>query len=424
MSGEPLVDRDPATLRGYDKNTRTHTTEQLTAIRRSIDRFTFTNPVLLRDNGIDIGAGHARVAAALLAPALKTVPTRIIPGLTDDEWRAYIIADNQLAITGSGWSEDLLRSELLDLRTSGFDISLTGFDSIELSNLFAPRTGETDPDEVPPPPADPVSQLGDLWILGDHRLICGSSTDPSTVERLLNGAQPHLMVTDPPYGVEYDPNWRNSADRSTKIVGRKIGATALGAVQNDDRADWREAWALFPGDVAYVWHAGLNGPVVGQSLIACGFEIRSQIIWNKSAHIIGRGDYHWKHEPCYYAVRKGKAGHFNRADRTQNTVWDISHKRSETGHSTQKPVECMRRPIENNSKPGDAVYEPFSGSGTTIIAAQMTSRRCYAVELNPAYVDLGVQRWMQFTGQEAFHEDGRSWAQVVSARVADEDAVE
>ena len=175
-------------------------------------------------------------------------------------------------------------------------------------------------------------------------------------------------------------------------------------VLNDDRADWREAWALFPGDVAYVWHArSAVSRRLPASLEASGFAIRSQIIWDKTRLVIGRGDYHWQHEPCWYAVRKGSKGHWA-GDRKQTTVWAIPHRKSETGHGTQKPVECMRRPIENNSSPGQAVYEPFCGSGTTIIAAEMTGRICHAIELDPAYVDVAIMRWQAFTGRAAMLE--------------------
>lgn len=240
--------------------------------------------------------------------------------------------------------------------------------------------------------------MAKLRLKSKHRIMCGDSTSAEDVARLLDGAKPHLMVTDPPYGVEYDPNWRNEADRAN---GKPYGARAVGLVSNDDKADWREAWALFPGDVAYVWHAGLFAPVVADSLAACDFHLRSQIIWSKSNFAIGRGDYHWHHEPCWYAVRKGRKGHWA-GDRKQTTVWEIAKPaKSETGHGTQKPVDCMKRPIENNSKPGDAVYEPFSGSGTTIIAGEMTGRRVFAMELNPAYVDIAVKRWEQFVGGKA-----------------------
>jgi DNA modification methylase len=188
-------------------------------------------------------------------------------------------------------------------------------------------------------------------------------------------------------------------------------------VLNDDRADWREAWALFAGDVAYVWHAGLHAGTVADGLLACGFALRSQIIWDKGQLVLSRGDYHWSHEPCWYAVRQKARGHWS-GDRKQTTVWQIPKPaKNETGHSTQKPVACMQRPIENNSSPGQAIYEPFSGSGTTIIAAEMTGRICLAVELSPAYVDVAVQRWQQFTGEEATLDgDGRSFAEIRAQR--------
>lgn len=195
--------------------------------------------------------------------------------------------------------------------------------------------------------------------------------------------------------------------------GSAVGGRAIGKVRNDDNADWSEAWALFPGDVAYIWHAGNKAHIVASSLNDAGFNIRAQIIWAKNNMVIGRGDYHPKHEPCWYAVRKGKKGHYC-GGRKQTTVWDIDKPmKSETGHSTQKPVECMKRPVENNSSPGQAIYEPFSGSGTTIIACEMTARCCYAMELNPSYVDMAIMRWQNFTGEEAVHEaSGRTYSKV------------
>jgi DNA modification methylase len=215
---------------------------------------------------------------------------------------------------------------------------------------------------------------------------------------VLGDVKPLLMVTDPPYGVNYDPDWRNRADRAN---GKPYGARAIGLVTNDTRSDWREAWALFPGEVAYCWHAGLHASDTQAAFEACGFELRCQIVWAKSNFAIGRGHYHVQHEPCYYMVRKGGTGHWA-GDRKQTTLWQIPKPaKSETGHSTQKPVECMKRPIENNSSPGQAVYEPFSGSGTTIIAAEMTGRACLAIEITPEYVDVAVLRWQAFTGQKA-----------------------
>ena len=214
---------------------------------------------------------------------------------------------------------------------------------------------------------------------------------------LLGGVRPHLMVTDPPYGVEYDPAWRQRA-------GVNTNTKKSGKVLNDDRADWREAWALFPGEVAYVWHASLFTREVLDSLEACEFEHRAMIIWAKDRFTLGRGHYHWQHEPCWYVVKKGRTGHWG-GDRKQSSVWNIKAREdSGHGHGTQKPVECMRRPIENNSSPGQAVYEPFSGSGTTIIACEQIARVCYAIELNPIYVDVAIRRWQDFTGQRAYLE--------------------
>jgi DNA modification methylase len=388
------------TLIPYARNTRTHSEAQVAQIAGSIREFGFTNPVLI-DNESGIIAGHGRVLAAQKL-GLGEVPCIRLAHLTDTQRRAYIIADNKLALN-AGWDEELLALELADLREDGFDLELTGFDGDELANLLAETTeGQTDPDEVPEPPVDPVSVLGDVWVLGKHRIACGDCTDQGTVDRALNGVKPHLMVTDPPYGVEYDADWRNKAKRAD---GTPIGAKAIGTVANDDRADWRDAWALFPGDVAYVWHApGENQAEVMESLKACDFQIRNHIIWAKQQLVIGRGHYHHQHEPCWYAVRKGGTGHWA-GDRKQTTLWKIDKpQKSETGHSTQKPVECMKRPIENNSSPGQAVYEPFSGSGTTIIAGEMTGRCIHAIELNPSYVDVAVTRWQEFTGKQAIHE--------------------
>lgn len=345
---------------------------------------------------------------------LEEVPVMVARSWSEKQKRAYVLADNKLA-ENAGWDSKMLALELGDLRGMGVDLALIGFSKSEVSNMTG-GGGKTDPDEVPPPPAVPVTEPGDIWLLGDHRIICGDSTDAATVERLLAGAAPHLMVTDPPYGVEYDPDWRNRADRAN---GKAYGASAVGTVENDDRADWSDAYLLFPGDVAYVWHpAGALGLVFGSTLQACGFDIRMVVIWAKQQFPIGRGHYHVQHEPCYYAIRKkaGATGHWN-GDRKQTTLWQIDKPRkSETGHSTQKPVECMKRPIENNSRPGDAVYEPFSGSGTTIIAAEMTGRRCYAIELSTAYVDVAVKRWQAFTGKDAVHEDGATFSEMSDRR--------
>jgi DNA modification methylase len=358
-------------------------------------QFGWTVPVLVADDG-EVIAGHGRILAATHL-GLTDAPVIVLDHLTEAQRRAYRIADNKLTELGE-WDESLLAGELQELLADDFDLSVVGFSDAELDALLA-GDGDADggnegEDEVPETPGDPVSRLGDLWLLGPHRLLCGDSTVATDVERVLNGVTPLLMVSDPPYGVEYDPSWRNKAGAaSTRRTGK---------VLNDDRADWREAWALFPGDVAYVWHGALHATTVAESLVAAGFTIRSQIIWAKERLVLSRGDYHWQHEPMLYAVRKGGKAHWA-GDRKQTTLWQISSRDqdADTVHGTQKPVECMRRPILNNSSPGQAVYEPFMGSGTTLIAAETTGRVCLGVELNPAYVDVAVERWQRFAGKAA-----------------------
>ena len=398
----------------YAKNSRTHSDAQVAQIAASIREWGWTVPVLVDEDG-GLIAGHCGVLAARKL-GIAQVPVMVASGWSDAQKRAYVIADNNLALN-AGWDMELLAVELGDLQGMGVDLSLTGFGEDEIAGLLADKTeGLTDPDDVPEPPKDPVSVLGDVWVLGKHRLICGSSTDADVVQKLLGEVKPHLLVSDPPYGVEYDADWRNKALRAD---GSPIAGRATGKVLNDDNADWREAWALFPGDVAYVWHAGNMAHIVAESLLASGFDIRAQIVWAKSQFVIGRGHYHPHHEPCWYVVRKkaGATGHWN-GDRKQSTLWQIPKPaKSETGHSTQKPVECMKRPIENNSSPGQAVYEPFSGSGTTIIAGEMTGRSVFAVELNPAYCDVAVTRWQDFTGQAAVLDgDGRTFTEIAAER--------
>ncbi|MFZ1222367.1 MAG: DNA methyltransferase, partial [Dokdonella sp.] len=386
ISYRPIGDLIP-----YARNARTHSEAQVALIAGSIREYGFTNPILVDgESGIIAGHGRALAAAKL---GLPTVPVIELAHLSEAQRRAYVLADNRLA-EQAGWDRELLALELGDLRDMAVDLTSLGFDAGELDALL--NTGQPDPreDEVPPVPVVPVSQPGDLWLLGNHRLVCGDATDAATVARVLNSVTPHLMATDPPFGVNYDPAWRNDVGAAkTKRVGK---------VLNDHRADWREAWALFPGDVAYVWHGALHATTVAESLLACGFAIRSQIIWAKERLVLSRGDYHWQHEPCWYAVREKATGHWN-GDRKQTTVWNIASRDQDaaTVHGTQKPVECMRRPMLNNSSPGQAVYEPFSGSGSSIIGAETCGRQCYAVELDPAYVDVAVLRWQTFTGKEA-----------------------
>jgi hypothetical protein len=227
---------------------------------------------------------------------LAEVPVMVAAGWSEAQKKAYAIADNKLSLN-AGWDEELLGLELGGLEVLGFEMGLIGFSEAERIALLAQGTeGLTDPDEVPELPKEPVARSGDVWLLGQHRLLCGDSTKATDVEKVLAGITPHLMVTDPPYGLNYDPSWRIRA-------GVNLNERKLGKVANDDRADWREAWALFPGTVAYVWHAGRYTSEVQQSLEATGFEARAQIIWAKDRFALSRGHYHWQHEPCWYAVR-------------------------------------------------------------------------------------------------------------------------
>ncbi len=713
--GERLADRGKmaiahkpiSELLPYAKNARTHSDAQVAQIASSMREWGWTNPVLIDEHGMII-AGHGRILAARKLKLADDIPCVVLEGLTDIQKQALVIADNKIAMN-SGWDDDLLLMELGELNDAGVDLGLVGFDEGELAALLggtAPGEGLTDPDDVPSAPVVPVSVLGDVWILGSHRLICGDSTDLNAVEKVLNGVKPHLMVTDPPYGVNYDPNWRSSLDKVHRATGK---------VQNDDVADWQDSYALFSGDVAYVWHAPQGASIVQKGLENCGFKLRSQIIWVKPHFVLSRGDYHGQHEPCqpagtmiskvvkegrwrehsvieqvpietlevgdkvvsfngtkifrrgrkiteigsrlysgnlhevrvaglstkttaehrftirfdpahaktcilylmrrgsrwrigvcglfnsrgfglavrldqergedawiisahssmraarvaeqaatclygiptthwetlrqaatpwnnrdhneieeiyrlvgcdwiesgvsrlmaarglkrdlplitngeggrfsrsqsrtvqacniipgimqipvpttlegyewrgieantfdpvenlrvwsmnvdqdkhyiadgivthncFYMVKKSATGHWA-GDRKQTTVWQITNgtfqggkakaEDAKTGHGTQKPVECMRRPIENNSSPGQAVYEPFSGSGSSIIACEMTGRSCHAVELNPQYVDVAIQRWQNFTGREAVLEStGKTYAETAGERAS------
>ena len=405
--------RDPKALERYKNNARTHSKSQIEQVAKSIHKFGFNNPILI-DEKDQIVAGHGRLEAALKLK-LEQVPVVVLSHLTEKEKRAYIIADNRIA-ENAEWDFEILKAEMIDIQDE-IDLDLLGFGD-ELMDILADEDqtefGE-DGDHQVDLDDKVVSFPGDLWILGDHRIICGDSTDKETSAKLLAGEKPNLMVTDPPYGVKYDPAWRE------KSAGK--GARSKGKVLNDDRADWTQAWELFPGNIAYVWHGGLHSPTVAQNLEACGFKMRTQIIWAKQHFALSRGDYHWQHEPCWYAVRN--KGNWC-GDRKQATIWNIKNNNAfgnseaeETfGHGTQKPVECMRRPILHTTQKGDAVYEPFSGSGTTIIACEQTERRCYAVELNPAYVDMAVRRWEKITNRKAILEgSGKTFSDAEKERV-------
>ena len=396
----------------YARNPRKndHAVDTLAA---AIHEFGFRVPILAKSDGLIVD-GHLRLKAAKKLGLSKVLVMRA-DDMTETQVKAFRLSVNKVSELAE-WDTNLLALEFGDLNDEGFDLSLLGFDDNEIEATLAlndiTEEGNTDEDETPEVQEQAVTETGDTWLLGKHRVRCGDSTSADDVEALLNGVEPHLMVTDPPYGVNYDADWRNRALRSD---GSYIGGRATGKVGNDDNADWSEAWSLFPGDVAYVWHAGNKAHVVASNLEACGFELRAQVVWAKSQFVIGRGHFHPQHEPCWYAVKNN--GHWQ-GSRKESTLWQIDKpQKSETGHSTQKPVECMRRPIVNNSAPGQPVYDPFLGSGTTLIAGETEGRPVYGMELAPEYCDVIVKRWQDFTGQTATLEgDGRTFDEISNER--------
>lgn len=398
------------------RNARRHTDRNIDVIAASLQEVRAGRSIVI-DEKNTILAGNATVEAAMRA-GFKGVHVVDVDGeqivavrrrnLTKKQKARLALFDNRAAELADGWSPEVLQQ----LEADG--VSLEGmFTPEELEDLYATvDAGEyfTSPDAVPEL-TDTDIQPGDLFKLGKHLLLCGDSTKPDDVERVLRGAKPELMATDPPYGVNYDPTWRAKA-------GVNKSRKKLGAVTNDDQADCTEAFRLFPGDVAYVYHAAMKCAVVQASLERAGFAPRAQIVWAKDRMVLGRGDYHWQHETIWYAVRDGQPGRRTR-DRSpctlwrigtpvleddppneQSSVWEIgSRDDGGHGHGTQKPVECLARPMRNHLAP--TVYDPFCGSGTALIAATMLARSCYAVELEPRYVQCALTRWEAFTKQTA-----------------------
>ncbi len=399
----------------YINNSRTHSDEQVSQVASSIHEFGFTSPVLIDEQG-GIIAGHGRVMAAQKLN-LSEVPCITLKGLTEAQKKAYIIADNQLPLN-AGWDLDKLKLEVETLKELDFDVELLGFDDDFLDGLLDVQTdGLTDEDSVPELPETPVSVLGDIWQLGNHRLMCGSSTEAHAVDALLDGQEPNTMITDPPYGVEYDAGWRAEAKGTKKTEREEVSS-----LQNDNQADWYDAYVLFPGNVAYVWHASAFTDVVMDGLKRAGFEIKAQIIWNKNVHALSRSDYQWKHEPCWYGIKKG-ANHNWKGDRKQKTIWDVQNVMFEkdaggkTSHPTQKPVQLYVNSINNHTNSGEYIYEPFGGSGSSIIAAEKTNRRSLTMELDEKFIDVIIGRWELYTGKLATHiKSGKTYEELKKER--------
>jgi DNA modification methylase len=372
-------------LKNHPKNPRQIKKDQLARLAENMNKFGLIDKPIVNTDMTVIG-GHQRIRI-LKKQKVKTVECWVAPEqLSDEQVDELCISLN---LHGGAWDFDILANEWEPLKL--LEYGFTEEQLLGLAEGEGSKLDDEDESELLEPPKNPKTNLGDLYILGNHRLICGDSTDKATVDKVLNEETPILMVTDPPYGVEYDP----ANCKTTK---------ARGKVLNDDRCDWSEAWQLFVGNVAYIWHASFFTSTVQSSIERVGFEIKSMIIWNKQNFTFGRSDYHWKHEPCWYAVRKGQNHNWN-SDRKQNTVWDVANmscmgasknEDERTAHSTQKPLECMARPIRNNTAPGEGVYDPFLGSGTTLIASEQLGRKCFGIELDPAYCDIIVDRWVKY----------------------------
>ena len=394
----------------YARNPRKNDSAVAT-VAASLKEFGWRQPIVV-DEEMVILAGHTRLEAARQL-GLTAAPVHIARGLTPAQARAYRLMDNR-ASENAEWDEALLGLELGDLQGDGFDL---GADRLrrrraEPAARRARRRGRQ--------PRGRGRGPGDAGRPGQPAgRSLAARTAPAALRRLHGGDRRRAGARrgDPAADGQRSA-LRGGVRPELAQPGRGRQDPRTGKVLNDDRADWREAWALFPGDVAYVWHGALHATTVAESLEAAGFAIRCQIIWAKERLVLSRGDYHWMHEPMWYAVKKTGKGHWA-GDRKQTTLWQISSRDqdAETVHGTQKPVECMRRPILNNSSPGQAVYEPFMGSGTTLIAAETTGRVCLGIELNPAYVDVAVERWQRFTGKAAVLDgSGESFADLAAGK--------
>lgn len=376
----------------YARNSRTHSDAQVAQIAASIKEFGWTNPILVDgDNGII--AGHGRLMAARKL-GYTEVPVIELKDMTESQKKAYIIADNQLAMN-SGWDTSMLSLELAELQDDGFDLDLIGFDPKELNKLLEPEQieGLTDEDAVPEVPKEPKTKLGDIYQLGNHRLMCGDSCNIESVEALTDGLV-DILVTDPPYNVAYEGKTKDAL-----------------TIQNDSMGDeqfrqfLRDAFVaadavMKPGAVFYIWHADSEGYNFRGACFDAGWKVRQCLIWAKDSMVMGRQDYHWKHEPCLYGWKDG-AAHLWSSDRKQTTIIECKRPQRNDIHPTMKPVELMEYQILNNTKGMDTVLDLFGGSGSTLIACEKLGRQARLMELDPKYCDVIVKRWEEFTGKTA-----------------------
>lgn len=374
----------------YINNSKVHNKKQIDKIAASIKEFGFNNPILI-DNDKTVIAGHARLEAANKLK-LKKVPCIKLGHLTEAQKKAYIIADNRLGEIESEWDWDILKIEVQDILNEDINIDLIGFE-LDDFDFGEEEKFEGDPNEIPEE-VEPRCKRGDIWQLGDHRLMCGDSTSLAHLERLCGGQLVDMWLTDPPYNVAYEGKTRDALK-----------------IQNDEMGD--EQFRLFlrdayvaadsvmkPGAVFYIWHADSEGYNFRGAALDAGWQIRQCLIWKKSSMVMGRQDYHWKHESCLYGWKAG-AAHLWAADRKQTTILEFDKPVRNGEHPTMKPVELFEYQILNNTKGGDIVLDSFGGSGTTLIAAEKNKRKSFVIELDPKYCDVIIKRWEDFTGKTA-----------------------
>jgi DNA modification methylase len=412
----------------YPKNARRWTAAAVDKVASSIREYGFRQPIVVDADDVII-IGHLRLAAAKKL-RLKEVPVHVARDLTPAQIRGLRLADNRTNQEAS-WDEELLASEIADLNNMDFDLGLTGFDVDELDALLRDPMDDEKANQAPPLPEIATARSGDVWLCGDHRILCGDATIADAVARLLGDRKPKLMVTDPPYGVELDSEWRDRAGinkhgpaEASYMKRRSEGHTQT-TISGDTICDWSPAFELLPSlEVAYLWHASRFTSDVLRGLLRIGFIHHQQIIWRKTQAALTRTHYWFQHEPCWY-VRKKNAPWYGQPGKN-TTIWDAASPKMIMGgseeekfdHPTQKPVELMRRPILNHTKRGELVYDPFLGSGTTLAAAELTERACCGMELDPKYVDVVILRWQGLTGKLATLEaDGRTFEQVKSERL-------
>lgn len=395
MSFPDTVERWPlARLIPHARNARTHSEAQVAQIAGSIAEFGFVNPVLVGDDGV-IVAGHGRVMAARKL-GLTEAPVIVLAHLTPTQRRALMIADNQIA-SQAGWNDEMLAAELAALKDEDFDLDLLGFDDADLDRLLAGVIEEgEDPDEAPEPPTDPISRPGDIWICGEHRVLCGDATVLSDVEALLGGELADMTFCDPPYNV----NYANSAKDKMRGKNRAILNDALGESFGAFLYDASVNILTVTKGAVYICMSSSELDTLQKAFREAGGKWSTFVIWAKNTFTLGRADYQRQYEPILYGWKEG-ADHYWCGARDQGDVWLIDKPHKNDLHPTMKPVALVERAIRNSSKSRDIVLDPFGGSGTTMIAAERAGRRARLVELDPKYVDVIVQRWQDLTGGSA-----------------------